>query len=241
MFLAVDIGNTSIKIGKFLNSILSEFYSFPDVVETINFLKNNSFNEIAIASVVNKKLETINNFLINRNISPYIISINSKYKFQIKYDTPDSLGIDRLCGLEGALKLSLNKNFDFLITIDCGTATTINVIDDKTFIGGLISPGLKTMTSSLHNNTAQLPEINLDSYNKIIGTSTMTAIASGVINSTLGMIEKVLKELNGDILLYLTGGNAKIITKLLKVNFEYIPELTLIGINSVYQNSKMEF
>ena len=93
--------------------------------------------------------------------------------------------MDRVCSVVGALELATNQKIisenQFLITIDFGTATTINIVSpNKEFIGGLIAPGVNTMLNSLNEKTAQLPLPNLESYQGLIGNSTNSSLISGV-------------------------------------------------------------
>ncbi len=149
------------------------------------------------------------------NIDCFIISNKAKFNLNINYDTPETLGIDRICSSEGAFYLFKNsedfKNYNaetYIVTIDFGTATTINIIDyPATFIGGIISPGLKMMFNSLNKSTAQLPDVDPYDYLDLIGRTTNSSIATGVINSSIGLIDKLLSYIKND----LSGKNIKII------------------------------
>lgn len=255
MILAVDIGNTNFKLSLFNDSInFEEFSIFHNFSEVKNYLNKKNIDEILISSVNKKKLFQIKNFSIkNKNIHPIIIDINFPFSFKINYKNPNTIGIDRLCGIEGALFLeSKNKknsnkiNKQILITIDCGTATTINILDSNNiFIGGIIAPGIETMFYSLNKKTDNLPLVQYLDYENVIGTDTKTSIASGVINSNIGLIELVLnfikkKYYNEKINIYLTGGNSIILKQYLTniKNIKWIPELTTLGIIKVYFNLK---
>ncbi len=163
----------------------------------------------------------------------------------------DTLGIDRLCSAEGAFFLfKQSNNFinysdkDFIITIDFGTATTINFVQHPgVFLGGIIAPGIKTMFNSLQKNTAQLPEVGINNFESFIGTDTKQSIASGVLNSTLGLMEKTINYLKNEyhgenIFIYATGGNAKDILSHINFRYKFEESLVLLGVKAVWDINK---
>ena len=220
MILALDIGNTNIKAGYFLVNKLKDVLIFRNPDELFNSIKLCGYNGAAICSVVPDLTARVKHFLEEElKITPYIISQSSLFNLKLDYKTPETIGIDRICSVEAAFEI-FNNNKDleegtFLLTIDFGTATTINIAaPPSNFIGGLISPGIKTMFDSLNNKTAQLPGLNFSDYKSLIGEDTNSSIASGIITTTVGMIEKTinhLKEKYGAkaVKCFITGGNAK--------------------------------
>jgi len=244
MFLALDVGNTFVKIGIYEEEKLIHFAKFKHNEFSANLIKEFKITNAAISSVV----PSINNFLIseienNFKISPLVISHNLNLNLKINYNPVESLGIDRICASEGAFsffKNQKNKN-DFLLIIDSGTATTLNLISLKgEYLGGIIMPGIYTMINSLNKNTAQLPKVNLEKFVKLISNDTSSAIASGVINSTVGLIEKVFNEIkneftNSNIHLFLTGGSSLILKEHLKYNFNLVEDLVLRGVKRIFE------
>ena len=170
-----------------------------------------------------------------------------KTNLTIDYKTPETLGIDRLCSAEGAFLLFKNsekyKNYkegSYILSIDFGTATTINMIDyPGRFIGGLIAPGIDTMFESLKLRTSQLPLLSISNFVSTIGKDTKSSIASGIVTSVIGMIEKTINNLSAqNVFVYLTGGNAKKIIPHLNFEFVYEEGLVLYGINALYEMNK---
>lgn len=251
MFLACDIGNTNTKLALFLRDELKNFSIIPNDKLDFSFLKENKFTDASISSVVPKLTIKFTEFFQNENsVSPFIITKDSKFNLTIDYETPETLGIDRICSAEGALSLLKKPNLIkhkkyFIISVDFGTATTINVVtSENKFIGGIIAPGVETMFNSLHKGTAQLPKVSTNDYKNIIGSSTISSISSGVINSQIGLLEKIynhLEELSADeIYIYVTGGNAKKIIPYINYQFSYVEELVLHGIKSIYERNKID-
>jgi type III pantothenate kinase len=241
MLLAIDIGNTNIKTALFDGNNLVNLNIHQSVDDCKYFINRSSFNAAAISSVVPRTTETINNFLIDSiHLHPFIISKDSNLHFSLYYKTISTLGIDRICAVEGALYhvKNQNRNFDYIVTVDFGTATTINILEmpDK-FLGGVIAPGIETMFKSLSAGTAQLPKIETINYEDIIGTDTSSCIASGVLNSTIGLLDRVINNLkkkkDGKFSLFITGGNAHKVQNLIDYNFTFEPALVLWGVKSL--------
>jgi len=248
MLLTLDIGNTNIKSALFEDNSLNEFTVHPNVDDLIHYLEKIPITEVAICSV-NPSIEKILiDYFSVRDISLFRANIQSKFNLKIKYETPNTIGMDRVCSAVGALEIAikeklLSKN-QYLITIDFGTATTINIVSpSQEFIGGLIAPGITTMLKSLNEKTAQLPLPDLSSYFGVIGNSTNSSIISGVLTSTNGMINETvdhLSEISHQIrpLIFITGGNAKYILPHLKHKVLFEEALVLKGVNVIYDLNK---
>ncbi|GMR25136.1 MAG: type III pantothenate kinase [Ignavibacteria bacterium] len=246
MLLAIDIGNTNIKAGIFDRQKLLDHFIASDFRQIINSLSPYNITAASISSVVPEKTKSIYEALKNSfDCKPFIITKNVKFNLDVNYKTPETLGIDRLCSVEGALLSYKNLNKGtYLITIDFGTATTINIVKyPKIFIGGLISPGIKTLFQSLDKQTSQLPELTIDKYDSFIGDDTLTSIASGVVNSTIGLIEKTVQSLLEfsdckEVIVYATGGMASKLRGYLMQDIVYDKYLVLRGISAIYALNK---
>ena len=240
MFLACDIGNSCIKAGLFSGKKLVESYSFQDVGQFTGIYSEKKITNTGISSVVPGLTNLIVKFLDSKSFQYYCITPDSDLNLKIKYKTPRTLGTDRICSAEGAFQLNKKiKSDEILLSIDLGTATTINVIYyPGEFMGGLIAPGIKIMGEALHNFTAQLPVAGFEDFEGMIGESTRSAVASGLINSTLGMIERFLIFIQNTfqtkkMKIYITGGNAEKFIPRLDFDFTYEKNLVLYGIKAV--------
>ncbi|MFI5237114.1 MAG: type III pantothenate kinase [Ignavibacteriales bacterium] len=247
MLLAIDIGNTNIKSVLFAGNQLKNFTIHSSTDKAIEYINKTSFNEAAICSVNPAINKILSESISTIGISPFQVNIQHKFNLTIQYDTPSTLGMDRVCSAVGALEIATNENIisknQFLITIDFGTATTINIVSsDRKFIGGLIAPGVNTMLKFLNEKTAQLPLPDLESYLGIIGNSTKSSIMSGVITSTIGLINETINHLNNESnifpLIFATGGNAKYLLPHLKHNIFFEEALVLKGLKVVYDLNK---
>ena len=243
MLLAIDIGNTNIKTALIRNEQISSFivHQYPDQI--IDYLNSLEIEKVAICSVNPLRQKSIIEKLKSKCVSIFNANVNHKLNIKIIYESPHTLGMDRVCSAVGGLfladKQKLSKENQYLITIDFGTATTINIVSpEREFLGGLIAPGINTMFRSLNEGTAQLPLTNRDPYQGLIGNTTNTSIVSGVINSTLGMINEAVNKLeeNSDTipLIFVTGGNVKFILPHLKKKVIYDEALLIKGLKIIY-------
>ena len=149
------------------------------------------------------------------------------------YQDYRKLGSDRFASLVGARTLFPNTP---LIVVTAGTATTIDSLSpDGTFLGGMILPGLKLMSESLAQNTAQLPEVSqLVQGTSCFATHTGGAILSGCINAQAGAIERAFRthgQHYSDVRCLLSGGAAKYLAPHLSLPCTIIDNLVLIGLH----------
>lgn len=249
MLLAIDIGNTTVKSAFFQNDELLHFHRYDDLNDLFNSSEKKEIDDVTFTSVVPAKSKLVTNFFLGRmKITPYQIRSTSNFNLMIKYNSIETLGVDRICSAEGAFYMhkkseikSELKEGSFLISVDCGTATTVNIIMyPNIFIGGMIAPGIDTMLKGLHKNTAQLPMIGKDELRWDIGSDTNSSIASGVVNSAVGLIERAHKILKDDygadnITTYLTGGNANVLSDFLSMEHQVEKALVLIGVKEIYK------
>ncbi len=251
MFLAFDIGNTNIKAGLFHEDDLIELKFFTRLSDIKSYIKSKEIDQAAVSSVVPALTGKISKILISSlKVSPFIIDKSSKFNIKINYDSFETLGIDRICSAEGAFAIFRSsdefKNYSemtYILSIDFGTATTINIIRyPGEFTGGVIAPGIGMMFESLKSKTAQLPEVSGEQYKNLVGTDTATSIASGVMNSSFGLIERILNYLKSDmnagsIKIFITGGNAEKIIPHFPFKFQFEKGLVLLGIKAIYQKN----
>ena len=102
-----------------------------------------------------------------------------------------TLGADRLANAVAAVHTSAAP----VVVLECGTAITTELIDaDCRFRGGVILPGRRLQRTSLHLQTAQLPDVDLDSAGLCTAASCTTdAIRAGVDLGLLGAVSRILE------------------------------------------------
>lgn len=238
MFLAIDIGNSTIKLGLFDKADWTnvEQCSHKDIAETLSTtLSNQSISAVGIASVVPETLTKVREQL-EAYTEPFIVGPNVKLPFEMAYETPQTLGADRIAAAAGAF--ARWKNNQPIIVIDAGTAVTLEVISsDGTYLGGSIAPGPDLLQFGLSRGTAQLPEVDWALPPSVIGSSTTTAIQSGLVFPFLegikSLIHSTVAELEGSPIVVATGGWAPWLATHIPVIQHVEPNLVLDGIRTL--------
>ena len=228
MLLAIDIGNTNTKFGVYENAALVRRFNSPTIpnhtaAEIFNPQLDKTIHAVIVSSVV-PELEDAYCKYAARHFSCEPIFVDNAINFGLKinYSPPESLGIDRLVAAFAARE----KYGAPCIVCDFGTATTIDVVNSKSeFLGGIIAPGMQTMSESLFARTSKLPKIEIEKPAGVIGNSTTKAIQSGIyfgyISLVDGIIERIIGELGEKPPVVATGGFARLIAE------------TSVGINAV--------
>ena len=194
MILSVDIGNTRIKGAVFEGNtqIDTFFFTKKDFQKKIeNILKTHQkITHLVVASVGDVEKESFLEF--KKELKVHFISHKDPFPFFNDYETPQTLGIDRMVLAAGAIFKFPNQN---RLVIDAGTCVTFDFIDDENrYHGGAIAPGLRLRYESLHNFTAKLPLLTLESPKGLIGKSTSESIHSGVVNGLVYEIDGFIDE-----------------------------------------------
>jgi type III pantothenate kinase len=233
MNLAVDIGNTQVKFGVFENDELLHVFNTEESIDEIlssfkieNAIvsKTGSKNFAEITVVQEKKIKTI------------FLSHELQMPVKILYETPQTLGADRIAGSVAANFLFRNNN---VLKIDFGTCITFDFINSKNeYCGGAISPGMMMRFKALHNYTAKLPLIDPMQFDdfELTGKDTSTAILSGVVNGIKEEVAGIIKEYNqrfSKLKVVATGGDAGLFVALLKSEIFARPYLVLEGLNRI--------
>ena len=167
---------------------------------------------------------------------PVIVSPEIRTGLTMGVPDPHAVGKDRLVDAAYAA-----ANFPLpVITVDLGTATTFNVVDEnRVFRGGVICPGLSTGLRALGERCAQLPQVRLSSPKAAIGVNTESCMLSGSVLGTAvlldGITQRIEEELGRPATLVVTGGLAKYVTPLCRHPLTYDPELLLKGLALLYQ------
>lgn len=238
MILTIDVGNTRIKGAVFEGNTLRDSFVFSSS-ELDSSLQNiiHSYKEITdiVVSAVSD-LEK-NNF---SHFSPYLnlhfVSHKDPFPFVNHYETPQTLGVDRLVLATGATLLYPNQN---RLIIDVGTCVTYDFVDQNNhYWGGAISPGLNLRYTALHEFTAKLPLLTIESPVSFVGKSTQESIHSGVVNGLVYEIEGFIEEYSAkysNFIIILTGGDTDFLAKRLKNTIFAKSNFLLESLNQTFQ------
>ena len=240
MNLVVDIGNNFFKLGIFENSnLVFSFFEKNDKIDVEIEKIIHSYSKITSALISNVSSVKINDILNKLNIKIYELDSTFIFPFKINYKTPESLGNDRLALAAAATILYPNSNN---LVIDAGTCITIDFINNNNhFMGGSISPGVKMRYDSLNHYTANLPLLKNENNFNYPGDSTNASIHAGIIGGVSNEINGFIKQINSrndKVNVILTGGDAKILSKTLKITIFANQNFILEGLNSILNLNK---
>ena len=236
MQLIVDIGNTRVKSGLFKGS---ELISHSISEESVSFVIEDHFNtnpniEALIISSVGESVEA-EDLSIPDSIQHVIFDHKTPLPINNLYESPETLGLDRIALAVGASSRFPNKN---CLIVDAGTCLTMDIITDQVdYLGGVISPGIQLRLNSMHNGTANLPDLQHDfSIPKKIGKNTVECMRSGAVNGMLNEISgtiNAMKDSFDNLKILLTGGDAELFDNELKSGIFADRNLVLRGLNKI--------
>ncbi len=232
MNLIVDIGNTRIKVAYFDHTQIVHRATFPSVAELLQSFGNQRFEHCIVSSVKTHPTEVISLLPVERK--KIQLSSQMPLPIGINYETPQTLGVDRIAAACGAYQLFPNQD---CLVIDMGTCITYDLLTAKgTFEGGAIAPGVRMRFAAMHQLTARLPKVEPIANAPLTGKSTIASMQSGVING-------VLEEIKGFIARYQTqhpqlktvacGGDVAFFENSVKPSIFVAPDLVLIGLNRI--------
>ncbi len=244
--LAIDIGNTQTKVALYGEDMtMGGFWRLPS--DELNQLLGKVLKELpadarlAVGWISTNMRIALDELECWRNAlqAPFFYPITplSDLPIQSLYQTPETLGADRIVGVIAACSFCQGKP---VLVIDAGTAITYDAANRKgVYLGGGISPGMNMRFRALEAFTARLPLIASQKDAALVGTSTETSIRSGVQNGVLAELEGIITQyqalLGKELQVFLTGGDASFFENRLKnVNFAS-PNLLLEGIYTLLQ------
>lgn len=160
----------------------------------------------------------------------------------IDYQTPETLGSDRLAAAVAAYTLFPGKP---LLVIQMGTCITYEFVSaDAKYQGGAISPGLDMRFKAMHTFTARLPLVKKEEIDFIVGKNTCQAILSGVINGCIAEIDGIIDEYRNryeQLQVVVGGGDTFFFDKKLKNRIFATENLVLRGLNEVLKFNHVDF
>lgn len=254
MLLAMDIGNSNLKVALFRENELVNYWR----VSTNNSYSSDEYGIIldgmfrhvgrnpreVTGIMVSSVVPTIN-FTIDHMCreyfkhEPMFVGPGIKTGINILYENPRDLGADRICNAVAA------HNFygPSCIFIDFGSATSFGVVDSKgSFLGGCICPGMKLASEALVSGTSKLPHFELSMPDQVISRTTVTNLQSGLLYGYIGQVNYIverMKEELGDprVQVVATGGLALLVADRSKAIDKLDGLLTLKGLRIIYEKN----
>ncbi len=254
MLLAIDIGNTNVVVGIFEKDRLAANWRVgtntqitPDeyamIFKDLFGFAGLEFGQVAgviISTVVPPLLPVMAEMSRKYfRIEPMIVTHQLRTGITIKYDNPKEVGADRIVNAAAAYRLYGGP----LIIVDFGTATTFcAVTGEGEYLGGAITPGIRISAEALFQRASKLPRVELVKPARVIGADTTTAMQAGILYGYAGLVdgivERMKKELPGSPRVVATGGLAELVAPETKSIQEIRPQLTLEGLQLLYELNK---
>ncbi|CAN5777293.1 type III pantothenate kinase [soil metagenome] len=236
MDIVVDIGNTRIKYGVFEQGQLVDQGHVPGADQLVERLQPLSIQHLVGASVAQPAAEVLARLPHTGTLLE--LSPSTPLPVQNLYQTPQTLGADRMAGVIGAAYLFPGQD---CLVIDAGTCITYDLVDKANrYHGGSISPGIDMKFKALHTFTGRLPLTERTEESIFIGQNTRESIQSGVLVGTVAEVQgfiSLYRQHYSSLTTVLCGGDAAFFDTKLKAPIFVIPELVLIGLYRILQHN----
>jgi len=251
--VAVDIGNTNISVGLFLegeqefikcvsgrnrarvSGLLKSAWEKVPISKSAKERKRDGV--IVVSSVKSAWTKMVRNVAGEElDEKVYVIGKDIPVPMPLWVDEPEKVGTDRVVAASAAYAVVE----DAVVVADFGTAVTIDLVDSRgIFLGGVICPGFEMSAAALESKTAQLPRVKVRRPSTAYGKTTEAAINCGLYYSVIGALEEIIRRYAEEIGRWphtvITGEAAKLIKDDCGFIDSYVPDLVVKGIVLAYK------
>ena len=252
--LAVDVGNTHTVIGVFRGEEVAESWRVTTHAEATSDealmrigellsrseIPADSITHAALSSVV-PGLDRVWAKALSKllGFAPQIVSSENCLGIPLRYDSAKTLGADRICNVLALLDMG----YDCAVALDLGTATTLDILKDGGFHGGVILPGMTASLHALTTSAAMLSPVTLTWTEKVVSTNTADAMRAGILHGFLGQLDWLMNSIReelgvDDVPVVATGGWSESLGGKSHWFDLYEPHLTVEGIRLVALSAK---
>jgi type III pantothenate kinase len=246
MDLVFDVGNTETVVGGFLEGTLHGHWRLSTDgrrtadeygMTLLQLLRSAGVEEPVRSATIGSVVPALTLTLAEAcrrhlGVEARAVTARTPLPIRLEVEEPLTVGADRIVNTLAAARLYAAD----CVVVDLGTATTFDCITaDGAFIGGVISPGVKTAAANLTERTAKLPRVELVPPERVIGRRTEACIQSGVfygaVDAIDGTVERIRAEWGAeDLLVVATGGLAELVGPYCRTVARVEPFLTLYGL-----------
>lgn|SRR5579859_52522 len=243
MILVIDVGNTRLKWAWLTDKGLSDQQAVvhrdakPGIWTSALFASGQKPSRVLVSNVAGpvmaKTLTRLAKKAFHVNIE-FITAAREYHGLTSGYLDPTLLGADRWLALIGAWTRAQTA----LCVVDAGTAVKVDSVDSHgQHLGGLIAPGVHLMREALMGNTSDIAKAagnSTPSLAGILANNTIAAVSRGAVFALAGMADRaaeVIEQNTGTLpKLFITGGDANLISATMRVRGEIVPDLVLQGL-----------
>jgi type III pantothenate kinase len=249
--MVADVGNSRIKWGRCKDGSVATTMALPPDdpaawQQSVEYWSRGLPLTWAVSGVHPERRDRLADWLRQRGDTVLVVDSWRQLPVQVFLAHPERVGIDRLLNAVAA-RDRVQRRVPVLI-IDAGSAVTVDLVDETgAFRGGGIFPGMRLMAQALHDYTALLPLVEVRSTNPPLpGTLTEGAIAGGIFWAVAGGIKALVRQLAArgreladphhsgsplhSVVVFLTGGDARLLAPVMDVEVQVWPTMTLEGI-----------
>lgn len=241
-----EIGNSHVAVGSWAKGCIRTQERFPHdqlnravdyAAELWAALPEEMIRAAIAGSVVPSVLSNLRSSVSDKLSTPLLaVGEDVRRPMSLAVEEPQSVGIDRLCCAAAAY----DQIRQACVTASFGTAIAIDCVNDEgVFLGGAILPGLNMQVRGLHEGTALLPQVSVQSTGVVYGANTEQAIRNGVIYGAVGALREIAERYAADLgrwpQLVVTGGDAELIREHCEFIDHIVPDLCVQGIALAYR------
>jgi len=253
MLMVIDVGNTNTVLGVYRDDEL--VHSWRLVTERdrtadewgilirtlfdLEEISNETVTAVLISSVVPPARPALEEMSLRYfGLPPLFIEPTMELGMPVLYNPPGDVGADRIVNAIAAY----SEFGGPVIVVDFGTATTFDAISAQgEYLGGVIAPGIWISSEALFLKAARLPRVEIRAPSRVIGTSTVSSIQSGLYWGYASLVDGVLRRMKQELenaYVVSTGGLAELIFPACEEIDSVEKNLTLEGMRLIYQRLK---
>jgi type III pantothenate kinase len=243
MILVIDVGNTRLKWAWLTSTGLSDQQAIvhrdakPGIWTSAVFESGQRPSRVLVSNVAGTAMSKTLTHLAKQQFDVKVEYVKAAPEFHgltNGYLDPALLGADRWLALIGAWTLARTA----LCVVDAGTAVKVDSVDaNGQHLGGLIAPGIHMMREALMRNTSDIAkavEQSTPSLAGVLANNTIGAVSRGAVFALAGMADRaaeIIEQSTGaKARLFITGGDAGMITGTMRARGEIVPDLVLQGL-----------
>jgi type III pantothenate kinase len=254
VLLLLEVGNTNTSVGVHDGERLiaswrltsrreqtsDEYGLFIHTLLRSRGIEPRQISDVAISNVVPPVQRTLERMAEGYfGVTPFSVQSGVNVPITLAVDNPPEVGADRVCNAVAAVALYGPP----CIVVDFGTATNFDCVNARgEFIGGAIAPGLATAAEALISRAARLYRVELVAPATAVGRNTATNIQSGAVLGYAGLvdglIERMRREIEGDVKVIGTGGLAAQMREVARSIQIVNPDLRLEGLRLIWKHGR---